>query len=75
VMLRASEPYYRMLAAGVLGVLAIHTLVNLGMVLQLLPVIGLWLPFMSAGGTALWMCMAAVGLLLRVRTKEKPILF
>jgi rod shape determining protein RodA len=75
VMLRAAEPYYRMLAAGVLGVLAIHTLVNLGMVLQLLPVVGLWLPFMSAGGTALWLCMASVGLLLRVRTKEKPILF
>jgi cell division protein FtsW (lipid II flippase) len=45
------------------------------MVLQLLPVIGLWLPFLSAGGTALWLCMACVGLLLRIRTLEKPILF
>jgi rod shape determining protein RodA len=75
VMLSASEPYYRMLAAGVLGLLAFHTIINLGMVLQLLPVVGLWLPFMSAGGTALWLCMACVGLLLRVRMKERPILF
>ncbi|HVT13375.1 MAG TPA: FtsW/RodA/SpoVE family cell cycle protein [Fimbriimonadaceae bacterium] len=75
VMLFAAEPYYRMLAAGVLGMLAFHTIVNLGMVLQILPVVGLWLPFMSAGGTALWLCMACVGLLLKVRAKEKPLLF
>jgi rod shape determining protein RodA len=75
VMVHASEPYHRMLAAGILGMLAFHTVVNLGMVLQLLPVIGLWLPFLSAGGTALWLCMACLGLLLRIRTLEKPILF
>lgn len=75
VMLGAREPYYRMLAAGVLGLLSFHTIVNLGMVLQILPVVGLWLPFMSAGGTAMWLCMACVGLLLKVRSKEKPLLF
>lgn len=75
VMWRASEPYFRMLAAGVLGMLAFHTIVNLGMVVGFLPVVGLWLPFMSAGGTALWLCMACVGLLLRLRLHEKPILF
>jgi len=75
VMLGASEPYHRMIVAGLLGMLAFHTIVNLGMVVQLLPVVGLWLPFMSAGGTALWLCMASVGLLLKIRSKERPILF
>ena len=28
---------------------------------MVLPVVGLWLPFVSYGGTALWMCMSAVG--------------
>ena len=60
VMYRADDPYYRMLAAGVLGMLAFHTFVNLFMVTQMLPVIGLWLPFFSYGGTAMWLCMSAV---------------
>ena len=75
VFLNATEPFYRMVAAGLLGMLAFHTIVNLGMVLQLLPVIGLWLPFMSYGGTAMWLCLASVGLLLNVRSREKPVLF
>lgn len=75
IFLSATEPYYRMIAAGLLGMLAFHTIVNLGMVLQLLPVVGLWLPFMSYGGTAMWLCLACVGLLLNVRSKEKPVLF
>lgn len=75
IFLSATEPYYRMIAAGLLGMIAFHTIVNLGMVLQLLPVIGLWLPFMSYGGTAMWLCLASVGLLLNVRSKEKPVLF
>ncbi len=75
VMLEATDPYLRMLAAGILGMLGFHTILNLGMVLQILPVVGLWLPFMSAGGTALWLCMACMGLLLKVRSLERPILF
>lgn len=67
VMLGAADPFLRMLVAGVLGMLAFHAILNMAMVLQLLPVVGLWLPFMSAGGTALWLCMASVGLLLRIR--------
>ncbi|HJP84159.1 MAG TPA: FtsW/RodA/SpoVE family cell cycle protein [Fimbriimonadaceae bacterium] len=75
IYLHATEPYYRMLAAGLLGMLAFHTVINLGMVLQLLPVVGLWLPFMSYGGTAMWLCLACVGLLLNVRSHEKSVLF
>jgi rod shape determining protein RodA len=75
VMLEATEPYYRMIAAGILGLVAFHTVVNIAMVLGLIPVVGLWLPFFSAGGTALWLCMACVGLLLNIRSRERPVLF
>jgi rod shape determining protein RodA len=75
VFLNATEGYYRMIAAGILGMLAFHTVINLAMVLQLMPVVGLWLPFMSYGGTAMWLCLACVGLLLNVRSREKPVLF
>lgn len=64
---RASEPVGRLMSAGVLAVLGFHTVVNLGMNVGVLPVAGLWLPFVSYGGTALWACMACVGLLASVK--------
>jgi len=75
IMLKASEPFYQMMAAGIFAVLGFHTVVNLGMVLQLLPVAGMWLPFMSSGGTAIWLCLACVGLLLNIKRHERPVLF
>jgi rod shape determining protein RodA len=75
VMLNATEPLHKMMAAGVFAVLGFHTFVNIAMVLQLLPVVGLWLPFLSYGGTAVWLCMASVGLLLSIRRRQRPLLF
>lgn len=75
VMVAASDPYLRMITAGVFAMLGFHTFVNMAMVLQVIPVVGLWLPFMSSGGTAIWLCMAAVGLVMNVRAREKPLLF
>ena len=75
VMVEASEPYYKMLVAGIIGLIGFHTVVNLAMILQLAPVVGLWLPFLSYGGTAMWLCMACVGLLLNIRRQERPVLF
>lgn len=71
----ADEPFHRMIAAGIFAILAFHTIVNLGMNLELLPVVGLWLPFMSYGGTAIWLCMGCVGLLLNLARRPRPILF
>jgi rod shape determining protein RodA len=75
IMHLATDPFYRMIAAGIFAVLGFHTFVNIAMVLQIVPVVGLWLPFLSYGGTALWLCMACVGLLLNIRRREKPLLF
>jgi cell division protein FtsW len=38
-----------------------QALINIGMVIKLLPVIGVPLPFVSAGGSALIACLAAIG--------------
>ena len=75
VMLNATDPFHRMLVTGIIGIFASHTFVNLLMVTGVLPVIGLWLPFMSYGGTALWLCMSCIGLAINVRRAERPILF
>lgn len=74
-MLNATDPYLRSIVAGVFTILGFHTFVNIAMVLQIVPVVGLWLPFLSSGGTAIWLCMACVGLLLNIRQRERPLLF
>lgn len=75
VMLHTSDPFGKMAAGGVFAILAFHTFVNMAMVMQIIPVVGLWLPFMSYGGTAMWLCLSCVGLLLGIRRRERPILF
>lgn len=75
VMVGAQEKFYQMMVAGMLAVLGLHMTVNLWMVLKLMPVAGLWLPFFSSGGSALWLCMSCVGLLFNIRSRERPILF
>jgi len=70
IMIRAEDKYHRGILAGVLTVLSFHTVVNLGMVFGLLPVVGLWLPFMSYGGTAMWLCLACVGIALNIKARE-----
>ncbi|MGE0000644.1 MAG: FtsW/RodA/SpoVE family cell cycle protein, partial [Fimbriimonadaceae bacterium] len=61
---RSADVWARGVSNGVLAVLGFHVFVNLGMNLGVLPVAGLWLPFVSYGGTALWMAMACLGILL-----------
>lgn len=54
------------LAVGVGTVLTVNALLNLGVVLALLPVTGVALPFVSYGGSSLFMNLVGVGLLLSV---------
>lgn len=74
-MLNAADFYYQMIMAGILTVLGFHTIVNAGMVLGFFPVVGLWAPFLSYGGSAIWLCMSLVGLALNVRARERVVLF
>lgn len=63
---RAPDAFGRLLAAGLTGGLAVYGLANLAMVLGLIPVIGVPLPFVSFGGTAMLAGLAAVGILLSI---------
>lgn len=52
------------IAIGFASMLLYHTLVNIGMAIGIFPVMGIPLPFLSAGGTSLIMNLAVVGVLL-----------
>ncbi|HEX5938060.1 MAG TPA: putative lipid II flippase FtsW [Actinomycetota bacterium] len=66
IAMNATDPFARLLAAGITGWLGLQTLVNLGAVTGLLPITGVPLPFVSFGGTALVVTLAAVGVLASV---------
>lgn len=48
---------------GFIGILFFHTLINVGMTIGLTPVIGIPLPFLSYGGSALFSKMVMIGML------------
>ena len=54
------------IAVGVFAMIFGQTVINIGMCVSVLPVIGVTLPFFSAGGTSLLCLMLSVGLLLSV---------
>jgi rod shape determining protein RodA len=55
---------------GVGGLLLFHMLVNVGMVVGRMPVTGIPLPFMSAGGSSIWSNFLALGLVNNVRLRR-----
>jgi len=58
-----TDPFGRLLAAGIVTMFALQIIVNIAMTLGLMPITGLTLPFISYGGSSLLVSMACVGLL------------
>ena len=51
---RQSDTYGRILGYSAASILFFHWLINIGMTIGLVPVIGIPLPFISFGGSSLW---------------------
>jgi cell division protein FtsW len=66
VSLRAPDTFGALLAAGITAWLCIQAFINIGVVVALIPVTGITLPFISAGGSSLTISLAAVGILLSI---------
>ncbi|MEJ6507234.1 MAG: putative peptidoglycan glycosyltransferase FtsW [Microbacteriaceae bacterium] len=60
------DPFARLVTAGVMVWLIGQALINIAVVLELLPVLGVPLPFMSVGGSALVSSLAAMGVVMAV---------
>ncbi len=72
---KSSDKTVSLICSGTVGMIAGQVLVNVGMCLKLLPVIGITLPFLSAGGSSNLCIYIAIGLLLSLSryTGEKEI--
>jgi rod shape determining protein RodA len=63
---RQRERFHRVYAYSVVSILFFHLMINVGMVLGLMPVIGIPLPFFSYGGSSLWGFTIMLFILLRL---------
>lgn len=71
----ARDTYGRLIVTGVTAMIMFQMLVNIGMNLNLLPVTGLPLPFISYGGSALWTVLIGIGLTESVAMRYRKIEF
>jgi len=71
---RQRSDFTRIYAYGVASILFMHFLINVGMVLGLAPVIGIPLPFLSAGGSSLIGFTLLIAILLRLDAERSYVL-
>lgn len=74
IALRSRDRFSTILATGLVALIAVQTVLNLGVVTNLLPSTGIALPFFSYGGTALAVNLGEMGIVLsisRQRNKTK----
>ena len=65
---KAKDDFGRLLALGITFMFCVYFFVNVGMTLGIMPVVGIPLPFMSYGGTALLSNYISIGVLINIRT-------
>ncbi|WP_017525315.1 rod shape-determining protein RodA [Pusillimonas noertemannii] len=68
IAVRAHTQFGRLLAGSMAMMFFVYVFVNMGMVMGILPVVGVPLPFMSYGGTALLTLGIACGILMNIST-------
>lgn len=70
ISMRAKDYFGALLGIGMTAFIFWHVVINIGMVMGLLPVVGLPLPFVSYGRTSLLTMMMAVGFLLNISSRR-----
>jgi cell division protein FtsW len=66
VAMKAPDTFGGLLALGITAWLTFQALINMAVVVNLIPMTGMPLPFLSKGGTSLVVVLAAVGILLSI---------
>lgn len=75
IALGSNDPYGSYLVTGLIGLFTYQIFQNIGMSIQLLPITGLPLPFISYGGSSTLTYMLAVAIALNVHSRTKQYMF
>ncbi|MGP7819109.1 FtsW/RodA/SpoVE family cell cycle protein [Niallia sp. 01092] len=71
----ANDSYSIYICVGIISMITFHVFENIGMTIQLLPITGIPLPFISYGGSSLMTNMLAMGLIFSIRYHHKSYMF
>ncbi|WHY77967.1 FtsW/RodA/SpoVE family cell cycle protein [Neobacillus sp. WH10] len=73
--LDANDPFNTYICTGIISMITFHVFQNIGMTIQVLPITGIPLPFISYGGSSLMGNMFAMGLVYSIRYHHKTYMF
>ena len=73
--LETNDPFNTYVCTGIISVITFHVFQNIGMTIQVLPITGIPLPFISYGGSSLMGNMFAMGLVYSIRYHHKTYMF
>jgi cell division protein FtsW len=66
VAITAPDAFGSLLACGIVGMVAVQVIINIGVVIGMFPVTGITLPLISYGGSSLTLMLTAIGVLLNI---------
>jgi rod shape determining protein RodA len=73
--LETNDPFNAYICAGIISMITFHVFQNIGMTIQVLPITGIPLPFISYGGSSLMGNMLAMGIIYSIRYHHKNYMF
>ncbi|TDF96685.1 stage V sporulation protein E [Paenibacillus piri] len=62
----APDTFGSLLATGIVGMIAVQVVINIGVVIGMFPITGITLPLISAGGSSLTLMLTSLGILLNI---------
>jgi len=75
ITLQLKDPFSTYVCAGIIAMVTFHVFQNIGMTIQLLPITGIPLPFISYGGSSLMGNMLALGLVFSMKFHHRTYMF
>lgn len=75
IALDTNDPFNTYICVGIISMITFHVFQNVGMTIQVLPITGIPLPFISYGGSSLMGNMFAMGLVFSIRYHHKTYMF
>ena len=70
VVARSRDLHSSLMVFGIVSMIFFHTVINIGMVVGLFPVVGIPLPLFSYGGSSVLSTMGALGIILGVSMRR-----